>query len=187
MKVYQSLGFAVSILYYSMSLALIVYLYARIMLTLRQRIRNTEMLNAIRVDISDDELLRFSTSDPDFIDNVFDHELKVERSYFTAISVSAFISLPLLFMQFAFGLYIKGTLIMRGELLGDFNTDKESVGGIVMLDFFSAMYILNPLIFYFTNEDFKIKINRPIREIRRILCKSPNTSMEVYASNSTKE
>ncbi len=91
---------------------------------------------------------------------LLDYELQFERSYLRAVSVSTLITLPLLLLEFAVSVATRVLELHRA------NTSLLMSGEALMLTIFSLLYLLNPVVFFTTNEDFKLKMLKPVRKLR---------------------
>ena len=101
------------------------------------------------------------------------YDILIEKSYLKAITISTLITLPLLILEF---------LLSVISMISQISKTSERVlaflftAEIAMLSVFSFLYILDPIIFYTTNQDFKLKISKPIRLLQYKISKDHKLS-----------
>ena len=101
-------------------------------------------------------------------------DIQTEKSYLRAVMISTIITVPLLILDFLINL----STIIFSLTPADFFTERYSNsfifdGRVLLASLVGLLFVINPFIFYFTNEDFKIKLKRPIREFKKRLSIGP--------------
>ena len=151
---------------------LIVTAYVKMCFTLREQIRGDEIMNNLYSDPRDEGI------------GPLDDDLEMERSYFKAIVIFSLVAIPLLCVQFVAQVRSRLNLISSGLTFPDGVDPLDFTAVTVTLGFFSTLFLLNPVIFYLTNEDFKVKLKRPLRVVHELAFPGEKTWSEILATNS---
>ena len=149
------------ILFFGSVLIVITITYLKICLTLLEQIRGDEIMNSLCVAKGRKKF------------GPLDDDLEMEKSYLKAIVIFSSVSIPLLLIQFVTQVRSRLGIISSGPELPDAVDPFNFTTGNVVLGLFSSLFLLNPLIFYLTNEEFKVKLKRPLRALRAFVFLTP--------------
>ena len=166
---FQLITLALYILMYGLVLLAIITAYVKICLTLRDHIRGDEIMNSLYSDPRDQGI------------GPLDDDLEMERSYFKAIVIFSSVTIPLLLAQFFTQVSSRISLISSGLTFPDGIAPSDFTAVTLTLGFFSTLFLLNPVIFYLTNEDFKVKLKRPMRVAYELILPGEKSRIEILA------
>ena len=157
------------ILFFGSVLAAIITAYVKICLTLREQIRGDEVMN------------NFYTERGSVCFGPLDDDLEMEKSYLKAIIIFSSVSIPLLLIQFVTQVRSRVSIISTGQAFPEGINPFNLTASNVVLGLFSFLFLLNPLIFYLTNEEFKVKLKRPIRALHAVAVLTEPETKTIFA------
>ena len=142
----------------------ITALYYKIYATQSKEISDKKVLN--------EQIYDFGTSDsestPLSITNFFEDSIRMEQTYVRSVNISIAVTLLFFVVHDAVKWYISNkhwTVFKFTCTMGSFHYCAR--GGTIHADLVIFPALINPLVFCVNNEDFKIKLKRPLRALRK--------------------
>ena len=143
--------------------AIIIVIYWRISRVKFREISKKTKLNKVTFKLQEAEL--FDEKTPITLKNVFDDSIQMETYYITSVNVSVAITTSFFVIHAILAAYFfqeYRQFLETNDLKIPVHTyDAYFYGDVVM---FPALF--NPVVFYLVNEDFRVKLKRPIRVLK---------------------
>ena len=104
-------------------------------------------------------------------DGALSEDIRNEKSYLIAILISSIITIPLLMADFSLKvltiLYSVDYKLFDPDDDGDIDNNASYTANLVIELLICLLFVINPFIFYAINSDFRLKLKRPVRELKR--------------------